>query len=105
MARGSSWMKAKRARMASPVYRRMMEATVTPEGSKPCFARHETIGAANHVRAETQRLVEAYLAGNGKIQKVPCAGITPNRGPRATVCLGDTSPGRAVLRYGKAWNQ
>ena len=104
MARGSSWMKAKRAKMATPLYRAMIQASAWTDSGKECFARHETLGAANAARTQTDALVAAYLAQGGKIKREACTGKSPSQHKKATVCLGDTAPGRASIRYGKPWN-
>lgn len=99
MSKGSSWMKGKLAKMASLPYREKFGQG--GEGSKPCFKRHETIGAANAARTHTARLVDEYLRNGGKVTRISCTGQSPSQRKKATVCLGDTSPGRAVLRYGR----
>jgi hypothetical protein len=46
--------------------------------------------------------VARYLDGGGQVKRIACTGKSPERGQRSQVCLGDTTPGRAVLLPGIA---
>jgi hypothetical protein len=101
MATGSSWMKQKRAKMATPLYRSRFPNT---EHDKPFYAGNATLAAAEHVREDTKALVADFIANGGKVRRVGCTGETPRFG-KTSVCLGDTSPGRAVLKYSRHWGR
>ena len=101
MATGSSWMKQKRAKMATPLYRSRFPNT---EHDKPFYAGNATIAAANAAREDTAALVKEWELNGGKVKRISCTGETPKFG-KTSVSLGDTTPGRAVLKYSRHWGR
>lgn len=70
------------------------------EFAKPFYAGNATLGAAKARSVELAALVAAF---NGKVT-VCKTGHHQGQTKRTRVCLGTTTPGRAVLRYGRPWN-
>jgi len=81
--------------------RRQGRELAAAEYSKPFYAGHSTIGAAEARRDELARLVAEYTANKGTITRCP-DGKRPAERRRGGVVLGTATEGRAALLPGVA---